>query len=141
VARFIRVFHSSGEPLPPTGIETYPLVFKAEKKALSFIRPLPIERAEEKNVITTYEVRNVLRIYGNHLKKRSIHPGESEILPYTPPDLVDISMDARRKQMLSQMSNQLISQIVPMGDERRSGERGQGTESRPALVAGAQGVI
>jgi hypothetical protein len=92
-------------------------------------------------VITTYEVRNVLRIYGNHLKKRSIQPGESEILPYTPSDSVDISMDARRKQMLSQMSNQLISQIVPMTDERRSGERGQGTESRPALVAGAQAVI
>ena len=92
-------------------------------------------------MITTYDVRNVLRIYGNHLKKRSIHPGESESLPYSPSDLVDISMDARRKQMLTQMSNQIISQIVPMGHERRSEEREQGTDSRSVLVAGAQGTI
>ncbi|MEW6669205.1 MAG: DVU0524 family FlgM-associated protein [Thermodesulfobacteriota bacterium] len=92
-------------------------------------------------MITTYEVRNVLRIYGNHLKKRSIRAEESESLPYAPSDLVDISMDARRRQMVSQMSNHLISQIIPAGREGRSDEREQGTVRRPALAAGAQGVI
>ena len=92
-------------------------------------------------MITTYEVRNVLRIYGNHLKKRSIQPGESGSLPYTPSDLVDISMDARRRQMVSHMSNQLISQIVPVGQDRRSDEREQGRHSTSALLIGAQGAM
>jgi hypothetical protein len=92
-------------------------------------------------LITTYEVRNVLRIYGNHLKKRSIQPGESGSLPYARSDLVDISMDARRRQMVSQMSNQLISQIVPVGQDGRSDEREQETASRAALAVGAQGAI
>ena len=92
-------------------------------------------------MITTYEVRNVLRIYGNHLKKRSIHPREVEGLPGAPSDLVDISMDARRRQMVSQMSNQLISQIVPLGQERRSDESEQERGSMSALVIGAEGAI
>jgi hypothetical protein len=79
-------------------------------------------------LITTYEIRNVLRVYGNQLKKRSIRLEESVGLPYTPVDMVDISIDARRRQMLSQMSNQLISQVVPMAYERNLGEHPRSTD-------------
>jgi len=73
-------------------------------------------------LITTYEIRNVLRVYGNQLKKRSIRLEESVGLPYAPADMVDISIDARRRQMLSQMSNQLISQVSPTAYERNLGD-------------------
>ena len=64
-------------------------------------------------MITTYQIRNVLRVYGNQLKKRNALVED----PVTPTqqraDLVDISIDARRRQILSQMSNHLISKVVP----------------------------
>lgn len=62
-------------------------------------------------MITTYEVRNVLRVYGNQLKKKNSQGEDSGSVTYEAVDLVDISMSARRKQMLSQISNQLISTI------------------------------
>jgi hypothetical protein len=93
-------------------------------------------------LVTTYEVRNVLRIYGNHLKRRGVRAVNSEKSPYTPqPDLVDISIEARRRQTLSQMSSQLISRIVPPGQEKTPGGGEQGTDSMPGLVAGAQTTI
>lgn len=63
-------------------------------------------------MITTYEVRNVLRVYGNQLKKRSSHLEEGPA-PSGPADLVDISMSGRRRQMLSRISHQLISALTP----------------------------
>lgn len=62
-------------------------------------------------MITTYEVRNVLRVYGDHLKKKSGQFEEGSELPHGSVDLVDISMTARRRQMLNQISNQLISRV------------------------------
>ncbi|PKN65450.1 MAG: hypothetical protein CVU57_10045 [Deltaproteobacteria bacterium HGW-Deltaproteobacteria-15] len=64
-------------------------------------------------LITTYEVRNVLRVYGNHLKRRSSQFEEAGAVSYGSVDLVDISMSARRKQMLNQISNRLISGMAP----------------------------
>ncbi len=75
-------------------------------------------------MITTYEVRNVLRVYGDHLKKKSQFEEKSD-LQNGPSDLVDISIGARRKQMLSQMSNQLISRVAPSLYENNVGEKQQ----------------
>ena len=71
-------------------------------------------------MITTYQIRNVLRVYGNQLKRRN-NPIQDNIrsIQY-PADLVDISIEARRKQMLSQMSNHLISKIAPKGDHQQA---------------------
>lgn len=71
-------------------------------------------------MITTYEIRNVLRVYGNQLKRRSTRLEENIGLPNNPLDFVDISIDARRRQMLNQMSNQLISQIAPLAYESKA---------------------
>lgn len=64
-------------------------------------------------MITTYEVRNVLRVYGNHLKRKSSQFEDNGTVPQGSADLVDISMSARRRQMLNQISNRLISGMAP----------------------------
>lgn len=71
-------------------------------------------------MITTYEIRNVLRVYGNQLKRRSTRLEENIGFPHNTADFVDISIDARRRQMLNQMSNQLISQIAPLAYESKA---------------------
>ena len=64
-------------------------------------------------MITTYQIRNVLRVYGNQLKRRNMDVQE-KIAPATQRmDLVDISIEARRKQTLNNMSNHLISKMTP----------------------------
>jgi len=61
--------------------------------------------------ITTYQIRNVLKVYGNQLKKRA-NLLETSVEPVQPSsDFVDISVEARRKQVLSQLSNRLISEL------------------------------
>ena len=61
--------------------------------------------------ITTYQIRNVLKVYGNQLKKRA-NLLDASIDPVQPSsDFVDISVEARRKQVLSQLSNKLISEL------------------------------
>jgi len=61
--------------------------------------------------ITTYQIRNVLKVYGNQLKKRA-NLLDASIEPIQPSsDFVDISVEARRKQILSQLSNKIISEI------------------------------
>ena len=63
-------------------------------------------------MITTYQIRSVLRIYGDQLKKKSaLLQGELEP-PRQTADLVNISIEARRKQRLSQMSDHLISSVT-----------------------------
>ena len=77
-------------------------------------------------MITTYQVRNVLRVYGNQLKKRSEENRDQESAAHQPSDSVDISMAARRKQILSRMSNQLISEISTRDLQKMVGEKGPG---------------
>ncbi|HDG96550.1 MAG TPA: hypothetical protein ENG73_00020 [Desulfobacterales bacterium] len=61
--------------------------------------------------ITTYQIRNVLKVYGNQLKKRA-NLLDASIEPVQPSsDFVDISVEARRKQVLSQLSNKIISEL------------------------------
>jgi hypothetical protein len=74
-------------------------------------------------LITTYEVRNVLRVYGNQLKRKSSQFDDSGSVTYGSVDLVDISMGARRRHLLSQISNQLISRITPAGERDREEEQ------------------
>ena len=71
-------------------------------------------------MITTHQIRSVLRTYGDQLKKRSALEQNSVETPQQYTDFVDISVEARRKQMLSQMSNNLISQITPKGYQQKA---------------------
>lgn len=71
-------------------------------------------------MITTHQIRSVLRTYGDQLKKRSALEQNSVETTQQYPDFVNISVEARRKQMLSQMSNNLISQITPNGYQQKA---------------------
>ena len=62
-------------------------------------------------MVTTYQIRNVLRIYGNQLKKRTMLLQESVAPTKQPSDYIDISVEARKKQMYNQISNNMVSQI------------------------------
>ena len=63
-------------------------------------------------MITTYQIRNVLRIYGNQLKKNTLTIKEKAAPPKHHAEIVDISMQARSRQMVSRMSDNLISMVT-----------------------------
>ena len=73
--------------------------------------------------ITTYQIRNVLRIYGNQLKRRGNLMENGFDSAQHSSDFVDISVEARRKQMLTQLSRRLISKLSPKGQQQRNYER------------------
>jgi len=72
-------------------------------------------------MITTYQIRNVLRVYGNQLKKKSVHWQDGHDMDHKLNDLVDISIEARRKQKLNEMSHELILQMTPSKKEKNGG--------------------
>ena len=64
-------------------------------------------------MITTYQIRNVLRVYGNQLKKRNMPDQNSaEQMPHFL-DSVNISIEARRKQVLNNITTNLIQKADP----------------------------
>lgn len=63
-------------------------------------------------MVTTYQIRNVLRTYGNQLKKRTMLLQESVAPSKQPADFIDISVEARKKQMYTQISSDALSQIT-----------------------------
>jgi len=64
-------------------------------------------------LITTYQIRNVLRVYGNQLKKRNMPDQNSaEQMPRFL-DSVNISIEARRKRVLNNITNNLITKADP----------------------------
>lgn len=63
-------------------------------------------------MITTYQIRNVLRIYGNQLKKRTMLLQETAAPTKQRSDFVSISVEARKKQMVDQISNNIVSKIT-----------------------------
>ena len=62
-------------------------------------------------MITTYQIRNVLRVYGNQLKKKTLPIQDSVEPARYSCDIVDISTAARRKQMFNGLSEDIISRI------------------------------
>jgi hypothetical protein len=72
--------------------------------------------------ITTYQIRNVLRVYGNQLKKRSnfLDGGIDPVRPSS--DFVEISVEARRRQVLSQLSDRLVTQLRSQEKQDRSSQ-------------------
>jgi len=74
--------------------------------------------------ISTYQIRNVLRVYGNQLKKRSnfLDGGIDPVRPSS--DFVEISVEARRRQVLSQLSDRLVAQLRSQGEQDRSSQEG-----------------
>ena len=69
-------------------------------------------------MITTYQIRNVLRTYGNQLKKKSQQINDSAEPAGKPADSVNISVEARKKQVLNLISSDMISQVTHKNDDK-----------------------
>jgi hypothetical protein len=78
--------------------------------------------------ISTYQIRNVLKVYGNELKKRSnfLDGGIDPVRPSS--DFVEISAEARRKQVLSQLSDRLVNQLRSREGQERSSQEGSASD-------------
>ena len=62
-------------------------------------------------MVTTHQIRNVLRVYGNQLKRQNTIVQESLEPDRRYHDRVDISTEARHKQTLNKMSERVMSHI------------------------------
>ena len=71
-------------------------------------------------MITTYQIRNVLRVYGNQLKRRNEEQIKESLTPNREPvDLINISVNARQKEVLNRMSAQIIADMNPKTNQAK----------------------
>ncbi|MBW2096483.1 MAG: hypothetical protein JRI80_16540 [Deltaproteobacteria bacterium] len=90
--------------------------------------------------ITTYQIRNVLRTYGNQLKRRASFAQDSVPPVQSSADLVDISVEARKRQVLSQLSAKLIAKVTSQEQHRTlDGSAGGTEEDQSAIFSEALG--
>jgi hypothetical protein len=87
--------------------------------------------------ISTYQIRNVLRVYGNQLKRRSnfLDGGIDPVRPSS--DFVEISVEARRRQVLSQLSDRLVTQLRAQERQDQSSQEGV-TPGLPPVEGGEE---
>lgn len=62
-------------------------------------------------MVTTHQIRNVLRVYGNQLKRRNMLVQETLEPDRRYHDRVNISTEARHKQAVNKMSERVLSHI------------------------------
>lgn len=77
-------------------------------------------------MVTTHQIRNVLRVYGNQLKRRNALVQESLEPDRRYTDRVDISAEARHREAVNKMSRRVISQIPIPSNEGKAVEQGVG---------------
>jgi hypothetical protein len=63
-------------------------------------------------VISTYQIRNVLRVYGNDLKKKAMILNSNREGKEMSPDSISISEEARKKEVINRISNNIVTQIT-----------------------------
>lgn len=63
-------------------------------------------------MISTYQIRNVLRIYGNQLKKKAVIANEGTLIKIKPADFISISGEARQKDVLRKMTDKIVTQFT-----------------------------
>jgi len=67
-------------------------------------------------VISTYQVNNVLRVYGNQLRRNGISSKPKDGCVQSP-DNVTISADARRKSIINKITSSLVDKITKYGPQ------------------------
>jgi hypothetical protein len=73
--------------------------------------------------ISAYQIRNVLRTYRNQLKHQMTVPHDDMDLIQLLSSSVDISIEARRRQVLSQLSTKLMAKVTPGGTKSDAVEK------------------
>ena len=78
-------------------------------------------------MVTTHQIRNVLRVYGDQLKRRNTLVQESLGQDRQAAAHVDISTEARHRQAINDMSQRIVSQAsVPVDAEGAGQAEGEG---------------
>ena len=63
--------------------------------------------------ITTYQVQNILRTYGKMLgRKRNVNQSPDSASSATPLDKIDISSEAKRRQVINEIAQEIIGQVT-----------------------------
>lgn len=62
-------------------------------------------------MITTYQIRNVLRIYGNQLKKKAVIANEGTLSKKKSVDVISISGEARQKDVLKKVTDRIVTEL------------------------------
>ena len=62
-------------------------------------------------MITTYQIRNVLRIYGNQLKKKAVIASEGTFTKKKSVDVISISGEARQKDVLKKVTDGIVTKL------------------------------
>ena len=62
-------------------------------------------------MITTYQIRNVLRIYGNQLKKKAVIANESTLSKKKSVDVISISGEARQKDEHKKVTDTIVTRL------------------------------
>lgn len=73
-------------------------------------------------MVTTHQIRNVLRVYGNQLKRRNTLVQESLGQDRQSAARVDISTEARHRQALNDMSQRIMSQVSVPANAEEAGQ-------------------
>ena len=63
-------------------------------------------------MITTYQIRNVLRIYGNQLKKKAVIASKGTSAKKKSVDVISISGEARQKDVLRKLTDKIVTQLT-----------------------------
>ena len=63
-------------------------------------------------MVTTYQIRNVLRIYGNQLKKKAVIASEGTSVKKKHIDVISISGEARQKDVLRNVTDKIVTQLT-----------------------------
>lgn len=67
----------------------------------------------ETMTITTYQVQNILRTYGKMLgRKKKIDQNSESVSSATPLDRIDISSEAKRRQVINKIAHEIIGQVT-----------------------------
>jgi hypothetical protein len=79
--------------------------------------------------INAYQIRNVLRKYRKQLKRQITVTHDDMDPVHSWSSSVDISIAARRRQVLSQFSTKLIARVSSSGQKSDAVEKGDGSQS------------
>jgi len=88
--------------------------------------------------ISTYQVSNVLRVYGNQLRNGRIS-SQSHSGRHTPRDMVTISSGTKRDAVIEKVSSEMLEEIVKNGpqnpDEKEAFKKIQDEHGHPLILS------
>ena len=73
-------------------------------------------------VISTYQVNNVLRVYGDQLRQNRVS-SRARLIDNPSPDKVDISTGAKRTAVIERIASNIVDRIIQFGPNDKMEEQ------------------